>query len=217
MAWQELKYRLMSDCPMLVHNGQTADPLNKWSKAMKAINSKRKKTDADYEEIARLEFFAGLYMGQHGPVIPAPNVDAMLIAAAKQNRQGPLAKSGLYCAKDADMLYDGPRTAEAMWKEERFRHTAIVRIGMSKVVRMRPIFRSWSTVVTLQTEDTVVNAAQVDEWMFIAGRQIGLGDWRPQHGRFSVERVSDDDMDDGNIVHVDDTMLVARNPFIREK
>ena len=189
MAWQELTYQLISDCPMLVHNGQTADPLNKWSKTLKALNSKRKKTDADYEEIARLEFFAGLYMGENGPVIPAPNIDAMLIAAARQNRQGPLAKSGLYCAKDAAMQYEGPHTADDLWKDERFRHTAIVRIGTSKVVRMRPIFRTWSGIVTLNVEDSIVNSAQVDEWMFIAGRQVGLGDWRPQHGRFSVERM----------------------------
>ena len=190
MAWQTLNYQLTSDCPMLVHNGQTADPLNKWAKAMKAVSGKRKKTDADYEEMSRIEFLAGLYMGKDGPVIPARNVDSMLVNAAKKNREGPLAKSGVFCPRDANMDYDGPRTAEELFADERFRHVAIVRIQMARIARTRPVFADWSATVAVQIEDTVVNPKQVDDWFHIAGTQIGLGDWRPQHGRFSVKRVN---------------------------
>ena len=191
MAWQTLNYQLTSDCPMLVHNGQTADPLNKWAKAMKAVSGKRKKTDADYEEMSRIEFLAGLYMGKDGPVIPARNVDSMLVNAAKKNREGPLAKSGVFCPRDANMDYDGPRTAEELFADERFRHVAIVRIQMARIARTRPVFADWSATVAVQIEDTVVNARQLDDWFHIAGTQIGLGDWRPQHGRFSALRVND--------------------------
>ena len=191
MAWQTLTYQLTSDCPMIVHNGQTADPLNKWAKALKAVSSKRKKTDADYEEMARIEFFAGLYMGKNGPIIPARNIDSMLINAAKKNREGPLAKSGAFCTQDSEMVYDGPRTVDKLWEDESFRFTALVRVGMARIARMRPIFEQWSAQVSVQIEDTVVNPKQVDDWFHIAGTQIGLGDWRPQHGRFSAKRVND--------------------------
>ena len=191
MAWQTVKYRLTSDCPMLVHNGQTADPLNKWSKAMKAVSSKRKKTDSDYEELARLEFFAGLYVGKDGPIIPAANIDAMMINAAKKEREGNQAKSGAFCLADAVMEYDGPRDVEQLWKDESFRHVAIVRVQTARVARTRPIFREWSAVVTMQIEDSVVNVSQVDRWMHIAGTQVGLGDWRPQHGRFTAKRLNE--------------------------
>ena len=40
--------------------------MNKFAKAMKAITSKRKKTDEDYIELARLEFFGGLYADDQG-------------------------------------------------------------------------------------------------------------------------------------------------------
>lgn len=189
MAWKTVHYRLTSDCPMLVHNGQTADPLNKWSKAMKAVSGKRKKTDADYEELARIEFNAGLYMGPDGPVIPAPNIDSMLTNAAKKSREGQLAKSGVFCLGDASLEYDGPRDVVGLWADERFRHVAIVRVGMARVARTRPIFREWAATVTLNIEDTVVNVRQIDEWFIVAGQQIGLGDWRPQHGRFTAERL----------------------------
>lgn len=189
MAWQTVTYRLTSDCPMLAHNGQTADPLNKWSKLMKQVSGKRKKTDADYEELAKLEFFAGLYMGKDGPIIPAANIDSMIVNAAKKLREGPTAKAGVFCLNDASMEYEGPRDPEAMWAAETFRHVAIVRVQTARVARTRPIFREWAANVQLNIEDSIVNVAQVDAWMNVAGTQIGLGDWRPQHGRFSAVRV----------------------------
>ena len=113
--WKTLHFKLASDSPMIMHSGRTANPLDPFAKALKQISSKRKKTDADHAELARIEFLAGLYLGPDGPVIPARNVDAMLINAAKKNREGPLAKSGVFCVGDAPLQYDGPRTAEELW------------------------------------------------------------------------------------------------------
>ena len=191
MAWQTLTYQLTSDCPMIVHSGQLADPLNKWTKMLKAVSSKRKKTDADHEEMARIEFLGSLYMGPNGPIIPALNIDGMIINASKKNREGPLAKSGVFCNADAPLVYDGPRTAESLYNDEAFRFVAMVRRGTGRVSATRPIFRKWSAVVKMQIEDTIVNPKQVDDWFVIAGTQIGLGDWRPQHGRFSAQRMND--------------------------
>lgn len=191
MAWQKVDYRLTSDCPMIVHNGQTADPRNKWAKALKQITSKRKKTDADYEEIARLEFFAGLYMGKDGPIIPAMNIDALMINAAKKSREGTTAKSGVFADGDMVLQYEGPREADELWQLEDFKFSALVRVGTSKVPRMRPIFREWSGVVTVNYDDAVLNLSRLDDWMYAAGTQVGLGDWRPQHGRFTAKRLSE--------------------------
>lgn len=190
MAWKEVTYRLTSSAPLLMHNGQTADPLNKWAKTLKQVTSKRIKTDADHEEVARLEFFAGLYMGQDGPVLPPNMIDAMVVNAAKKSKEGPIAKSGCFCLNVNRLNYDGPRTVDALWADERFRFSAIVRVGTGRVSRMRPIFQEWTADVRLNVEDGTVNLARVDEWMRIAGTQIGVGDWRPQYGRFTVERLT---------------------------
>lgn len=189
MAWKTVSYKLTSACPMIVHNGQTADPLNKLAKALKQVSSKRVKTDADYEEMARIEFAAGLYMGKDGPIIPAANIDAMLINGAKKTKEGVAAKSGVFTVNHAVMEYDGPRTVEELWADDRFRFSAIVRVGQARVARMRPIFNEWSAVVQLNVEDSVVNPARVHEWLVTAGSVVGLGDWRPQHGRFDVEKL----------------------------
>ena len=146
--------------------------------------------EADYEELARLDFLSALYLGPTGPVIPATNIDAMLIEAAKKKKQGNTAKAGVYCLKDAVLEYDGPHQAEALWQDERFRHQAMARIQLSRILRTRPIFSQWQMDVSLHVEDSLVNLKQVDEWLFIAGRQIGLGDWRPRYGRFSIASLS---------------------------
>lgn len=190
MAWQEIQYRLTSSAPLLMHNGQTADPSNRWAKALKQVSSKRKKTDADYEEMARLEFAAGLYMDKGGPVLPSYLIESMIVNAAKKVREGPMAKSGCFCLNHARLEYDGPRTVDELWADEEYRFSAIVRVGMARVARMRPIFHEWAATITLSIEDEVVNIARVDDWMQIAGTQVGIGDWRPKFGRFTAERLN---------------------------
>jgi len=93
---------------LLLHNGELANPLNPIVKEMKKISGKRSKTEADYEELARLEFQGGLYMGQDGPVIPATCIEAMLINGAKKSKEGPKAKVGIFVTKNARLEYDGP-------------------------------------------------------------------------------------------------------------
>jgi len=173
-----------------MHNGQTADPTNKWSKLIKQISSKRAKTDADHEEMARLEFMAGLYLDESGPVLPAYMIEATILGGAKKSKEGQTSKSGYFCLEHAPLEYAGPRTANELWDDEQFRFSSIVRVQTSRVSRMRPIFREWSAIVTLNVEDTLVNPAQVDRWLNASGSQVGLGDWRPQYGRFTSERVN---------------------------
>jgi len=190
MAWQTLKYKLTSSAPLIMHNGQTADPLNKWAKLLKATSSKRTKTEADHEEMARLEFMAGLYLDKDGPILPANVLDSVIVNGAKKSKEGTMAKSGCFCLEHARLEYDGPRTANELFADDNFRFSALVRIGMARVSRMRPIFKEWSTMITLHMEDTLVNPSQVDKWLNDAGTQVGICDWRPQYGRFTAERLN---------------------------
>lgn len=156
---------------------------------MKKITSKRVKTDADYEEMSRIEFMAGLYMSKDGPVIPSKCFNAMTIAAAKKSKEGQSAKSAVFCDNYAVLEYDGPRADDELFQRDEFRSTEKVRVGMSSVQRTRPVFNKWTCIVTFNIDSALVNPSRLDEWMVVAGTQIGLGDWRPQYGRFSVERV----------------------------
>lgn len=189
MAWQSLKYRLTSDCPMLMHAATTVDPLHPLAKELKRISGKKAKTDADHEAMARVEFMAGLYMNKDGPVLPAANIDAMIVKAAAKLKEGTIAKTAIYTPHAASVEYDGPRTAQELYEDERFRHRARVKVGMASVMRTRPIFNEWTAIVEVQVETSTVNPSQVDTWFTIAGQQVGMGDWRPQHGRFTAVRI----------------------------
>lgn len=190
MAWKEITYRLKSSAPLIQHNGQLADPTNKWSKLIKQISGKRNKTDADFEEMAHLEFLGSLYLGETGPVIPQHVADGVMIRGAMKFKKGPAAKSGCFCLMLPELEYEGPRSAEELWEDERFHFAALVRVGQARVMRMRPIFREWGAVITLTFEDTICNPAEIGEWLVKAGTDVGLGDWRPQYGRFTVEKLN---------------------------
>jgi hypothetical protein len=163
--------------------------MNKWSRAIKIISGKRVKSDADYEEMARLEFMAGLYLAPEGPIIPNNVFDGMMLKAAQKSKEGPMAKSSVFCLSHARLDYDGPREPDVMWQEECFRFPRIVKVGTARVVRMRPKFDEWSCIVEVSAETTLINPGRIDEWMNVAGSQVGLCDWRPQYGRFHAERI----------------------------
>lgn len=188
--WKKVQYKLVFSAPLIMHNGQLADPTNRWVKDLNRITSKRKKTDADHEEISRLQFFGGIYMTPDGPAIPSECIEATLVNAAKRQKQGLTAKSGMFCDEHAQLEYDGPRTVEELWKEERFRLTNLVSVNKgSKVLRTRPIFRNWSTAITVTFDDEQANLSGVDEWVKIGGQVIGLLDWRPKYGRYEAKRI----------------------------
>lgn len=190
MAWKTMQFKLTGDAPLLMHNGQTADPLNKYARQLKAITGKRKKTDSDFEEMAKIEFIASLYLSkEEGPIIPAVVIDACIIEASKKAREGMLARSGFFTTGNSRFEYEGPRAAEEMWEDGRFRFSVPARVGMGRIMRTRTVFNPWHTTVNVQYEDTVVNPAQVSSWFAVAGTLVGLCDWRPRYGRFQAIRL----------------------------
>lgn len=191
MAWKTLTYRITGDAPLIMHNGALANPLSPAAKQLKQVSGKRKKTDADFERMAEIEFKAGLYIDEDsGPVIPGENIEATLYSAAKLSKEGKQAKSACFVPKHAALQYDGPRDADGLWEDERFRNCVGVKVGMSRIMRTRPIFKEWSAVIEVEYEDSLVNEEQVDRWVHAAGTQVGLCDWRPRCGRFTAEKVA---------------------------
>lgn len=175
--------------PLIVHNGQLADPLNKFSKAMKAVTGKRKKVDADYEELARLEFLGGLYLKDSRPCMPSQALEAMMISAAKKQRKGADFKSGMLIEESPYIEYDGPTNPDELWADERFRIVAGVKVSQSRVMRTRPQFPQWSLQFGVTYIEELLNRRDIIEVATIAGWQIGLCEWRPKFGRFKADVV----------------------------
>jgi hypothetical protein len=189
----EIKIHMQGVSPLLCHNGQTADPRNTYAKAMKAVSSKRKKTDADFDELARLEWLAGIYRSADDLVIPDYVIESAMIAGAKKSKRGPQAKCGLFFTQHAPLKFDGKPaevnddTLAGMFDSGDFTHTIGVRVGMAKVMRTRPIFRNWSCIAMAQYDPDVLNLRDIEEIAADAGKLVGIGDWRPKHGRFLAE------------------------------
>lgn len=187
MAQQRLVYTIKGTAALIPHNGRLADPMYKYTKLMKEISSKRKKTDADLEELARLEWYGALYVEEGKLVIPAYVIEAGLIAASKKNRQGQQSQAGMFVNKNASLVYpDMDKSIDELWKMEDYRFSIGVRIQRAKIMRMRPIFNEWEAEIDLTYEDSICNGKDVSAWVTICGEQVGLCDWRPRYGRFEV-------------------------------
>lgn len=216
MAIKKLNISALGISDLLCHNGQTADPRNSYAKQMKAISGKRKKTDADFDQLSRIEWFAGLYVGRTGItktteegekpcaalVIPSHVLESAFIAGAKKSKRGVMAKSGLFVNDQALLRFNGAPEGDLTEKElteELGRlydggdhHLTVgVRVSTSKVMRTRPKFeKGWEISFGLEFDDAVLTRGDVEEILADTGRLVGLGDWRPKHGRFEVSAIT---------------------------
>lgn len=175
--------------PLVMHNGQLADPLNPFSKAMKAISGKRKKTDADLAQMADIEWRGGLYTdGNDRPVVPSRVIEAMIAKGATRSKEGKQALSGMFVESDGRLSFAGDNlTIDQLCASPDHRLTVGVRVGQSRVMRTRPIFKDWSVTFEVSASTEVVtDAASLRRWVSDAGAFIGLCDYRPRYGRFDV-------------------------------
>lgn len=186
-AYQTLTFKITGLSALLQHNGQLVDPTNRFSRSIAEITSKKKKVDADHLEMGKREWFGGLYISDGEPCIPAEMIEAVLIKGAMKEKAGPSAKAGILVEKNAKLEYDGPRDPIALWEDERFRFRVPAKVGTSKVMRTRPRFDNWWANIEVGFLPSMLNAKSVRGFLVTAGEQIGIGDWRPRFGRFTVE------------------------------
>jgi len=187
---EPLNFQIVGVAPLLMHNGRLADPLDNIVRQIKEVSGKRHKTDADHEEMARLEWLGSLYLHDGEPCIPSDVLEAALIgrgSAARKQKMGKQAAAGLMVFDNAPLEYEGPRDPHEMWKMEEFRFRCRVKIGQASVMRTRHIFKDWAANVTVMYNPDVINSDDVKLWMDIAGAEVGLMDWRPKYGRFEVK------------------------------
>lgn len=188
----------LNEC--LFHSGQLANPKNEYAKAMKAITKKRNRTEEDMDELARLEFFGGLYtrgseqdpddLALHGGVIgwPGNNVKTMLVTAAKKRKLGKDFRYAIFCEEFYPFDdFAGPKDPAARWDE--YADIRGVKVSTSTCMRCRPIFDDWTMTVSVHYLPQEVDRGVIIDVMHLAGAIIGLSDFRPEFGRFEAELI----------------------------
>ncbi|MEM1097148.1 MAG: hypothetical protein AAGH92_00025 [Planctomycetota bacterium] len=176
-----------------MHSSRLADPLDETTKAMAKITSKRSKTMADHEKLAELEWRGSLYLdADERVVIPSEVLEAVIVAGAKKMKKGPAAKAGVFVLDHARLDYEGPDSVAELWREERFRLRAAVAVNGRRVMRTRPKFEGWVADIHVQYVPELVGLDTIEEFLIAAGVQVGVGDWRPRYGRFTVKTMASD-------------------------
>ena len=175
--------------PLLMHNGQLANPMNPIARQMKEITSKHKskRTDADDIELMRLEFMGGLYISDDtGPFIPCECLEGCIRDAAKINSKGKQVTAGLQVDPGRiQLVYDGPRTAKELYEDKNFVDVRPIKLQKSNtVMRTRPRFNHWSASFEVLAIDEVLNIEDIKKFLEKAGMFKGLMDYRPKFGRF---------------------------------
>lgn len=193
MEMEIIKFRIKGHAPCMMQNERLANPLDPIAKEIKKITSKRKKTDADYEEIFRLEYLGNLYCDPKlGPYWPAQNIDRLFVDGGKKTRRGTDIKEAFMCIEDINpLIYDGPRTPEQLYEDKRFVDIRSVVIRGSRTMRCRPIFRDWELEFTAMFDPEVLNHADLVAICVTAGQRVGLSTFRPRFGRFGLTAIDD--------------------------
>ena len=201
---ERIEFTIKGQSALMMHNIQLANPLNKYVKELKPLTSKRNKTDADLEEISRIEWEGGLYMENGKVVIPAKCLNATFFAAAKKRKNGPKWRTGAIFDKDFYYLeYPGPKinvtvngnipNPELDKFYGLYANQDMVRVGGSGVLRTRPIFTSWSCDVCILYDEGILDERTLRQTAVDAGYLIGLMERRPNSpnggtfGRFEPE------------------------------
>jgi len=185
---QIINFKITGINKLVMHNQRMADPLDPFAKQLSAISSKRKKTDEDHEEMAWVEFQGSIYHDvEIGPYIPATWLDRTFVGGARKTKRGKDAEVGVMVIDNqVPLQYVGPRDIPTLWKEK-FRLRNGVKVQQARVIRTRPLFNGWSAQFAMSFDPEIFNRDEVISIMETAGKIIGIGDWRPRYGRFTVE------------------------------
>lgn len=189
----KVRISIVGTAPLIMHNIRLANPLDEIAKEMKKISGKRSKTEDDYEALAKLEFFGGMYHDATlGPYLPGVNIERTVTEGARASKQGKKAESGFFVLDDRiPVAYKGSRDVAVLQKDPNFVSVMPVRVGQARIMRTRPIFREWALDCEAEIDLGMLSMEDLESWANTAGATKGLGDYRPRYGRFEakVERI----------------------------
>jgi hypothetical protein len=193
---KQIKVKLTGLRPLIMHNGLMADPTNPYTVAIKKITAKgsKKMTIHDHQERDRLEWEAGLYWSEAegGMVMPSDNIERCIQEGAKKSRLGKDFAAAVFVSEPEVVVHHrkAGKSKEEIYEDPAYTIRKGVKVQLARIIRIRPLIPTgWWLACTIEFDESIVNQAQVIDSTREAGAIIGLGDWRPKFGRFTVEVV----------------------------
>lgn len=199
----EYEIKIKGIKPIIQNNGAAGLDTRSAANLEKAeITRKRgsNRTATDDARLHELDCQISLYLDERGaPTIPEAAFRACIETAARREKKGSLVREGLIVTEVVSFDYDRERygaTVDELGSFAQF--TVPVKVGKARINWTRAKFDEWSVTFRVDIDPGLVDAEQLESWLDIAGRSIGLGDWRPEKsgtfGRFetvSIERIEE--------------------------
>ena len=185
MALRTYAVRIKGTAPLIQHGTAGMDPDNPGTQELSRLAKKRgsNRTDSDQARMRDLEAILGVWERDGQVTIIAPAIRGCIEGAARTLKQGAQVRRGLRVDFAVDFEHNVPGdgfeevAVNAKW-------TTDVKVGQSRVMRTRPKFDEWGATFRVSVDDEQVDKSQLETWLDIAGRQIGIGDWRPDKSGF---------------------------------
>lgn len=184
--------------PLITHNERLADPLDPFQRAIREISKKRNKTDADHEEIARVEWHGGLYTDPpipdisqvNGQVVgvPAWNVIRCLQDGARRHKRGADVLRGVHPIQQFVPITFAGFTGQdvtGLWVGGEHSIRKTVGVQRARTMRTRPMYTDWQGSLDVEVDPTVFDLDQLAVIWREAGIYAGLCEMRPIYGRFA--------------------------------
>lgn len=183
-------YEIQSITQHVQHNGQLADPSNRYSVAMKEITSKKKKTPEDFKALQDIEWEGSLYLNDEMRVIiPGTSIVGALALSGKKSRDGETVRSAVTSPGNWVLDYSGPKDLAKLKADPNFRLLACVvnKSTGNRIMRCRPVFRTWGLKFSISFREDMLSPKELYDIIRRLGSDIGLSDDRKMMGgRFEI-------------------------------
>ena len=191
----EFRIEITGESALIQHSALGIDNFHPLKLEMANLTKKKgsNKTSEDERRIREIETELSFWFnGSQQLIIPAPAMRSCIETGARKVKQGPQVREGLIVLNDGLLEYDKERYGETLAElRNRTQFTVPVVVQRARVLRTRPRFETpWSAEFSVEYDPDLVDKTQLENWLDIAGRRIGLGDWRPEksgmYGRFTA-------------------------------
>ena len=188
------KLRIEGVSPIIMHSAAGIDPLLPINLEKQDITRKKgsNRTEADDARLRELETIGSFWLdASERPTIPAAAIRAVIETGARKLKQGPMVREGLVVTETAFEYDEGKYGGTLAELAKTTQYSVPVVVQRNRIMRTRAMFDlPWACEFELDGDDELVSTEHLERWLDIAGRRIGLGDWRPEKsgtfGRFRL-------------------------------